>query len=77
MMKQAPLDMGDIFIVDDGEFGITVKAKEKRTIQEVQDAWSEEEKKKFAYEDYETVTFLNEVGTEQLMEWLEKRKEKV
>ena len=72
-MRQPPLDMGDAFVVDDGDLGITIKAKGSKPWQEIIAAWPEEERKKWSYGDYETLMFFNEMGTENLVEWLEGR----
>ncbi len=79
-MRQPPLNMGDVFVVDDGDLGITVRKKGSKTFQEILDAWPEEQEKMFAYgdgNDYETVNFFNGKGAVALAEWLEGRKEAV
>ena len=69
--KRKPLNMGDIFVVDNGDtFGITVKHKEKLSFAEILERWDEESQKDFSYEDCETSTFFNAIGTQALRDWL-------
>lgn len=69
-----PVGMGDLFVVDNGELGITIKAKDRTQMDQITAEWHDgESEKKLAYEDYETLAFFNGKGTEALITWLQSR----
>jgi len=69
-----PVGMGDLFVVDNGDLGITIKAKGHKQMDQIKAEWdSGESEKKLAYEGYETLAFFNGKGTEALLEWLQFR----
>ena len=75
-MRRPPLNMGDAFVVDDGDLGITVYAKGKRSFREIMAMWPDERKNKFAYKNFKTLTFFNGFGTTALLGWLEAQDER-
>jgi len=69
--RREPLDMGDVFVVDNGDLGITVKSKGRFSMPDVLKRWvGRESKKVFSYEDCETITFFNGYGAVALRRWL-------
>ena len=73
-MRQPPLNMGDAFVVDDGEdLGVSVKLKGDKSFEEILAMWPEEQKKDWAYVGFVRVTFFNGLGSTALGEWLIRR----
>lgn len=70
MNRQPPLNMGDVFVVDNGDLGITVKNKGKHSFDEILDMWPEEQGKDWAYIDFETSMVFNNKGRITLTRWL-------
>ena len=76
-MRQSPLSMGEVFVVDDGDLGITVKKTAHYTFCKILDMWPDEQEKDWAYSEFESVTFFNGLGSIALGEWLANRETKI